>query len=54
MFYCETYKDDININTITSHIKSATHIGNEVNSRVNNNLTDKTYTQLNPVFEQKK
>ena len=33
-------------------MKSATHIENEVISRINNNLTDKTYTHINPDFEQ--
>ena len=44
MWYCDVCKKDININTKSSHIKSATHIENEVISRINNNLTDKTYT----------
>ena len=51
MWYCEACKKDININTKPSHIKSATHIENEVISRINNNLTDKTYTYINPNFE---
>ena len=51
MWYCEVCKKDININTKSSHIKSATHIENEVISRINNNLTDKTYTYINPDFE---
>ena len=51
MWYCEACKKDININTKPSHIKSAAHIENEVVSRINNNLTDKTYTYINPDFE---
>ena len=51
MWCCEACKKDININTKPSHIKSATHIENEVISRINNNLTDKTYTYINPNFE---
>ena len=52
MWYCEACKKDININTKSSHIKSAAHIENEVNSRRNNNLTDKSYRYINPDFEQ--
>ena len=51
MWYCEACKKDININFKDSDIKSATRIENEVISRVNNNLTDKTYTYINPDFE---
>ena len=51
MWYCEACKKDINNNTKSSHIKSAAHVENEVNSRINNNLTDKTYTYINPDFE---
>ena len=51
MWYCEVCKKDININTKSSHIKSAAHIENEVISRINNNLTDKTYTSINSDFE---
>ena len=51
MWYCEVCKKDININTKSSHIKSAAHIENEVFSRINNDLTDKTYTYINPDFE---
>ena len=51
MWYCEVCKKDININTKSSHIKSAAHIESEVISRINNNLTDKTYTYINPDFE---
>ena len=50
MWYCEVRKKDININTKSSHIKSAAHIENEVFSRINNNLTDKAYTDTNPDF----
>ena len=42
MWYCEVCKKDINIKTKSSHIKSAAHIENEVISRINSNLTDKT------------
>ena len=52
MWYCEACKKDINNNTKSSHIKSQAHIENEVISRINNNLTDKTYTYINPNFEQ--
>ena len=52
MWYCEACKKDININAKSSHIKSAAHIENEVNSRINNNLTDETFTYINPDFEQ--
>ena len=51
MWYCEACKKDIIFNTKSSHIKSATHIENEVISGINNNLTDKTYTFINPDFE---
>ena len=51
MWYCELCKKNININTKSSYIKSAAHIENEVISRMNNNLTDKTYTYINPDFE---
>ena len=51
MWFCEVCKKDININTKSSHIKSAAHIENEVISRINNNLTDKTYTYIIPDFE---
>ena len=51
MWYCEVSKKDININTKSSHIKFAAHIENEVNSRKNSNLTDKTNTYINPDFE---
>ena len=50
MWYCEACKKDIKINTKSSHTKSAAHIENEVISRVNKNLTDKTYTYINPDF----
>ena len=51
MWYCELCKKNININTKSSHIKSALHIENEITSRINNNLTDRTYTYNNPDFE---
>ena len=51
MWYCEVCKKDINNNTKSSHIKSVSHIEIEVISRINNNLTDKTYTYINPDFE---
>ena len=51
MWYCEVCKKDLNINTKSSHIKSAAHIENEVISRININLIDKTYTYINPDFE---
>ena len=44
MWYCEVCKKNINFNTKSSHIKSVAHIENEVISRINDNLTDKTYT----------
>ena len=50
MLYCEACKKDLNINTKSSHIKSAAHTENEIISRMNNNLTDKTYTYINPDF----
>ena len=53
MWNCEACKKDINFNTTSSHIKPATHIENEVSSRMNKNLTDKTYTYINPDFEKK-
>ena len=51
MWHCEACKKDININTKSSLIKSAAHKENEVICRINNNLTDKTYTYINPDFE---
>ena len=51
MWYCELCKKNTNINTKASHIKSATHTENEVISRINNNLTDKTNTYINPDYE---
>ena len=51
MWYCDICKKDINIKTKSSNIKSATHIENEVISRIINNLTDRTYTYINPDFE---
>ena len=43
-WYCDACEKDISNNTKSSLIKSAAHIENEVISRINNNLTDKTYT----------
>ena len=54
MWYCEACKKDINNNTKSSHITSAAHTKNEVISRILNNLTDKTYTYINPHFEKKR
>ena len=51
MWYCAVCKKDININTKSSLIKSVAHIENDIISRINNNLTDKTYTYTNPNFE---
>ena len=51
MWLCEACKKDKNINTKSSHIKSTPHLENEVLSRINNNLTDKTYKYINPGFE---
>ena len=51
MWYCEACKKDLNIITKSSHIKSAAQIENEVVSRINKNLIDKTYTYTNPTFE---
>ena len=42
---------DIKVNTKSSHIISAAHIENEVFSRLIINLTDETYTYMNPDFE---
>ena len=44
MWYCEACKKEIIINTKSSHIKSAAHMENEVTPRINNNLTDETFT----------
>ena len=52
MWYWEACKKDTNIKTKSSHIKSAAHLENEVTSRINNNLRDKTYTYINQDFEQ--
>ena len=52
MWYCEACKKDLNNNTKPSHINPAAHRENEVISRINNILTDKTYTCINPDFEQ--
>ena len=52
MWYCEVCKKDININTKSSHIKTAAHREIEAISRINKNPTDKTYTYINPDFEQ--
>ena len=52
MWFCETCKKDIYIYTKSSHVKSAAYIQNEAICRININLTDKTYTYINPDFEQ--
>ena len=52
MWYCEACEKDINVNTKPSHIKSAALLENEFISRMNSNLTDKTYTYINPDSEQ--
>ena len=44
-------KNDTIVNANSSHIRSATHLENEVNSRMNNNFPGKTYTHLNSDFE---
>ena len=51
MWYRQACKKDIKINTKSSRIKTAAHIENEVYSRININLTDKTYSYINPDFE---
>ena len=51
MWYCEACKKDIIINTIFSQIKCTTHIEKEVIARIINNLTDESYTYINPDFE---
>ena len=50
--YCEVCKKDINFNFKSSLVKFSTHIEKEVISRINSNLTDKTYTYLNPKLDQ--
>ena len=52
MCYCEACEKDIRFNTKSSHFKSAAHLENEVISRIKNLLTEKTYTNINPNFEQ--
>ena len=52
MWYCETCKLDDDFITKSSHIQSAALIENEVFSRINNSLRDKTNTYINPDFEQ--
>ena len=52
LMYCEACKKDIINNTKSLHIKSTAHMENEVISRINNHLTDKTYRYINPAFEQ--
>ena len=52
MWHCETCKRDRNFSITSSHIKSAALIEIEVPSGINFNLTDKTYTYINPDFEQ--
>ena len=50
-WHCETCKRDINNITESSHIKSNTHMENEVISRINNNLTEKAYIFFNPEID---
>ena len=52
MWYCEACKKEMNINTESSHNKSDSQKENEAISRIDNNLTDKTFTYLNPEFDQ--
>ena len=52
MWYCEACKKRINNKTKSSQNHSAAYIEIEVFSGINNNLTDETYTYINPVFEQ--
>ena len=51
MWYCETCKTDLNINIESFRTKPPAHIENEVISRINNDITDKTYRYINPDFE---
>ena len=51
MLYYETCKKDLNIITKTSHFKSTILIENEVISRTNNHLSDRTFIFLNPEFD---
>ena len=51
-WYFEVSYRDKNIIPKFSTNKSTTHEEKEVISRINNNLTDKTYTNVNPEFNQ--
>ena len=51
MWYCEVCKKEIKFITKSFHIKSAAHKESKVISRMKNNRTDKTYTNINPDFE---
>ena len=48
MWCCEVCNTDIKIITKSSPIKSTAHIGKQVTPRLNNNLTERKYTYLNP------
>ena len=50
MWYWEVCKNDVNLITKSSHIKSDTKTENGLVSRINNNPTDKTNTYNNPKF----
>ena len=52
MWFCEPCQKDIDRNTKFSHIKLETHTESENFSRINFNLTDKTYAYLSPEFDQ--
>ena len=52
MFYCEACKKDRNFIAKSPHMKSKSHIEYKSIYRINDNLTDKTYTHLKPDFEQ--
>ena len=53
MWYCEACKKDNNCITKSSHIKSQSHIENEVFSGINDNLSGKIYTYLNLELDQR-
>ena len=52
MWFCELCKKDSNSITKSSNVKSTTHIKNKVISRTSNNLSNETYTYLNPEVDQ--